>query len=330
MKKLRALILTITATLACLGLRAQTDPVLTQYFQAPTFYNPAMAGSTDLLRIRGGSRLQWIGIHGAPKDFMATGDIPFKLINRRWGGGAVLFQESIGLYKTLNIGAQLSGRQKIGKGYLTAGVQVGYLTQSFQGSKVEIPDGDDYHESGDEAIPSMDVTGSTVDIGVGLGYSHKWIDVGLACTHVTSPTIKMKREGSEGSSSGTEAEEFQFKFDRTLYFTAISNIPIKNTLFEVIPSVLVRSDLRTVQADVTARVRWKKFLTAGIGYRTQDAVSVLLEGEYKGVTLGYSYDYATSAIMRASSGSHEVWIGYSLKLNFGEKNRNKHKSIRVM
>ncbi len=34
--------------------------------------------------------------------------------------------------------------------------------------------------------------------------------------------------------------------------------------------------------------------------------------------------------MRASSGSHEVWVGYSLKLNFGEKKRNRHKSIRVM
>ena len=93
---------------------------------------------------------------------------------------------------------------------------------------------------------------------------------------------------------------------------------------------MVRTDLKRVQADITARLRWKKFLTAGVGYRTNDAVSVLIEAELKGFTLGYSYDYSTSPIMRVSSGSHEVWVGYSLKLNFSEKNRNKHKSIRIM
>ncbi len=308
---------------------AQTDPSLTQYFQAPTFFNPAAAGRTDLLRIRGGSRMQWVGIDGAPRDFIATADVPFKLFNRRWGGGATMLQENIGLYKTFSINAQLSARQKIGKGFLTLGVQVGYLTQSFQGSKVEIPDDDDYHEATDEAIPNIDVSGDHVDLAVGLAYSHKWFDVGLSCSHLLSPTINMRREGDQGSGS-SEEQSFEFHFRRNLYFIASSNIPIKNTLFEVLPSVMVRTDLQGVQADITARVRWKKFLTAGIGYRTQDAVSVMLQGEFKGITLAYSYDYATSAIMRASSGSHEVWVGYSLKLNFGEKNRNKHKSIRIM
>jgi len=317
------------AVLTAPAARAQTDPNLTQYFQSPSYVNPAAAGATDLLRIRAGSRLQWLGIDGAPRDFMASADVPFALFGRRWGGGLTMFQESIGLYKTFSINGQLSARQKIGKGYLTLGVQFGYLTQTFKGSEVEIPDDDDYHDSNDEAIPTFDVEGNHFDMAVGLGYTHKWFTVGLACSHLLSPVIKMQREGSQGAGSSDE-QYFEFKFRRNLYFTASSNIPIKNTLFEVLPSVLVRSDLQTVQADISARVRWKKFLTAGIGYRTNDAVSVMLEGEFKGITLGYSYDYSTSAIMRASSGSHEVWLGYSLKLNFGEKNRNKHKSIRVM
>ncbi|MCM1310314.1 MAG: PorP/SprF family type IX secretion system membrane protein [Bacteroides sp.] len=308
---------------------AQTEPNMTQYFQAPSFINPAEAGATDLLRIRGGFRMQWLGIEGAPRDFMAAADVPFQVFGRRFGGGVTMFQESIGLYKTFSINGQLSARQKIGKGYMTLGVQFGYLTQSFKGSEVEIPDDDDYHDSNDEAIPTMDVEGNHFDMAVGLGYTHKWFSVGVACTHLLSPKIKMQREGEQGGGSSDE-QYFEFNFRRNLYFIASSNIPLKNTLFEVLPSVMVRSDLRSVQADITARLRWKKFLTAGLGYRTNDAVSVMLEGEFKGIKIGYSYDYSTSAIMRASSGSHEVWLGYSLKLNFGEKNRNKHKSIRVM
>lgn len=325
----KRLLYILIALFAALGSAAQTDPSLTQYFQAPTLLNPANAGATDLLRIRAGARLQWLGIDGAPQDFMATGDVPFQLAGRRWGGGLVMFQETIGLYKTLNLGVQLSARQKIGKGYLTFGVQASYLTQSFQGSKVEIPDDDDFHEGNDEAIPTMDVAGQHLDLALGLGYTHKWFELGLSCTHLLSPTLNMTREGEQGAGS-SEGERYEFQFDRNLYFTAQSNIPIKNTLFEVLPSLMVRSDLRTFQADITARVRWKKFLTVGVGYRTRDAVSLLLQGEFKGFTLGYSYDYATSAIMWASSGSHELWVGYSLKLNFGDKNRNRHKSIRVM
>ncbi|MDE6428850.1 MAG: type IX secretion system membrane protein PorP/SprF, partial [Muribaculaceae bacterium] len=178
-------------------------------------------------------------------------------------------------------------------------------------------------------IPTQDVTGQGFDMNIGLTYTHRLFTLGLACTHLLSPQVKMRREGSEGS-SGSGEQEWLFPFDRTLYFTAESNIPIKNTLFEVLPSLMVRTDLASFQADVTARLRWKKFLTAGLGYRTQDALSVMLEGEFKGITLGYSYDYSLSPIMRATSGSHEVWVGYSLKLNFGEKNRNAHKSIRLM
>ncbi|MBD5364095.1 MAG: PorP/SprF family type IX secretion system membrane protein [Bacteroides sp.] len=305
------------------------DPSLTQYFQAPSLFNPAAAGSTDLMRIRVGSRMQWIGIDGAPRDFLATADVPFKLINRRWGAGVAMVQETIGLYQTLSMGVQLSGRQKIGKGYLSFGLQAAYLNQQFKGSKVVIPDDDDYHESTDDAIPTQDVTGQGFDMNIGLTYTHRLFTLGLACTHLLSPQVKMRREGSEGS-SGSGEQEWLFPFDRTLYFTAESNIPIKNTLFEVLPSLMVRTDLASFQADVTARLRWKKFLTAGLGYRTQDALSVMLEGEFKGITLGYSYDYSLSPIMRATSGSHEVWVGYSLKLNFGEKNRNAHKSIRLM
>jgi hypothetical protein len=56
----------------------------------------------------------------------------------------------------------------------------------------------------------------------------------------------------------------------------------------------------------------------------------MVAAEFKNFFIGYAYDYATSAIAKASSGSHELVIGYKLKLNFEDKNRNKHRSIRIM
>ena len=46
---------------------AQNEPIFTQSWALPTLYNPGAAGDTDFLRIRGGARLQWVGIPNAPK-----------------------------------------------------------------------------------------------------------------------------------------------------------------------------------------------------------------------------------------------------------------------
>lgn len=309
-----------------MAVSAQSDPALTQYFNVPTYYNPAAAGQTDLLRMRGGSRLQWIGIENAPRTFLATADMPFKLFGKRFGTGLVVEQESIGLYHTLLLDAQIGYQKKLLGGVLSAGLQIGIVNETFRGSDVIIPDNDDYHDSTDEAIPTSDLAGTSVDLGLGVWYTHRLFYAGLSCTHVNSPRITMSMEGSES----TQDRNYEFKFGRMAYFIAGSNIPVKNTLFELIPSVLVKSDFTFTQADFTVRARYNKFLTAGIGYRTQDAVSLILGAELRGIYIGYSYDYPTSAIVKASSGSHEVWVGYSMKLDLSEKNRHRHKSIRIM
>ena len=51
---------------------------------------------------------------------------------------------------------------------------------------------------------------------------------------------------------------------------------------------------------------------------------------YVELKMGYSDDYPVSAIVKATSGSHEVFLGYSLKIDFSNKNKNKHKSIRIL
>lgn len=304
-------------------LRAQVDAQFTQYFEVPNYYNPSAIGNNDYLRIRAGTRLQWIGIPKAPKTFLITGDMPLKLFNKRFGLGLVLQQESMGLYKNMSAGVQAGYKLKLWKGQLTIGVQLGLIDESFKGSEVVLPDDDDYHQGSDDAIPTTDIRGTAFDIAAGVFYTHRWFWAGISATHLTSPTITMSTDGSE-------AKNYEFKAGRVLYFMGGSNIPIKNTLFEIQPSVLVKSDFTFTQAEITGRVRYNKFLTAGVGYRLNDAISAMLSAEFKGFFLGYSYDYPLSAISKASSGSHEIFAGYSLKLDFSEKNKNKHKSIRIM
>ncbi len=92
----------------------------------------------------------------------------------------------------------------------------------------------------------------------------------------------------------------------------------------------MKSDFGFTTGELTARARYRKMFSVGVGYRWNDAVIATLSADIKNFFIGYSYEYATSAIRQASSGSHEVFIGYSVKLNLGEKNRHRHKSVRIM
>ena len=324
--RLRLLVLLLLPALATVEAMAQADAQFAQYFEVPNYYNAGAIGTTDLLKIRGGMRMQWVGISKAPRTFLVAADMPFKFLGKRFGVGLVMQQESMGLYKNMNLGAQIGYKLKIFKGVLSIGAQIGFVDQSFKGSEVYIPDDDDYHESSDEAIPESDIHGNAFDVGFGLMYTHKWFWAGISGTHLTSPSVKMNAESGEGGSE----RNYEFNIGRTLYFMAGSNIPIKNTLFEVMPSVLVKTDFTFTTGELTARCRYNKFLTAGLGYRWKDAVYLVLAAEFKNFYLGYTYEYATSAIAKASSGSHEILAGYSLKLDLSDKNRHRHKSIRIM
>lgn len=323
----------LPAVLGFVPAYGQTDAQLSQYFAVPGYYNPAAIGLSDLINIRVGSRLQWVGIDNAPRDFYALADMPVKLFGKKClGVGLIAQYQSAGLFRNNIIGLQAGYKVKLFKGELTAGFRVAYASESFRGSQLYLPDNDDAHEGQDDALPDRDVSGTAFSMGVGVWYTHKWFWAGLSTTHVNQPSIGFGDDNSSSGTTGngTETKNYEIELRRSIYFMAGSNIPIKNTLFEVMPSLMIKSDFTTWRAELTGRVRYKKFLSAGIGYRYDDALIAMLAAEFKGFYVGYSYDYPLSAINKASSGSHELVAGYALKLDFSDKNKNKHKSIRIM
>ena len=300
-------------------LKAQVDNQYTQYYMVPGYYNPSAIGNTDYIHITLGSRAQWVGIKHAPLSFVGLADMPFKFLNKRFATGVSINQTSMGLYSGLNASAQLAYKHRLFGGTLSGGFQVGLVNEKFKGSEIIEIGG----EEADDAIPKTDVSGNALDLGVGLHYQHKYWWSGISATHLTEPSVEMKAEGNE-------EDLYIFEAGRTYYFMAGGNIPIKNTLFELQPSVFVKTDFNLFQAEATMRVRYNKFITGGVAYRHNDAVSLVAGVEIKNFVVGYSYDYPISDISKATSGSHEVFVNYNVKLNLGEKNKNKHKSIRLM
>jgi hypothetical protein len=67
----------------------------------------------------------------------------------------------------------------------------------------------------------------------------------------------------------------------------------------------------------------------GLAYSPSNSVTVLLGGNFHGVTIGYSYELYTQGIS-FKNGSHELFVGYQTELNFAKKGRNKHQSVRIL
>lgn len=321
--KLRIMLMVASVMLLPAVAHAQFDSQLSHYWAVPTYYNAGAVGQIDYIRVSGVGRLQWVGIDNAPQSFIALADSPFKFLGKRIGAGVVIMQESAGLYSSLNATAQVAYKHKLLKGELSIGLEVGLVSETFKGTEVYIPDDDDYHESSDDAIPTTDVNGTAFDLSLGVMYTHRLFWAGVSVKHVTQPTVTMT------SSSDTETQ-YEFETGRTCYFMAGSNIEVKNTLFEIQPSMLAKTDFTFFSAEITARAVYNKMFSGGLAYRWDDAVSVLLGAEFKGFYIGYCYDYPISSISKASSGSHEIMLRYNVKLDMSDKNKNKHKSIRIM
>lgn len=297
-------------------LRAQQEPQISQYWALPGYTNPAAIAQGDRLTVGALDRMQWVGVTNAPKTFLATAETPFKLIGKKHGVGVIVVSDQAGIFASTDFALQYAFRMKLWRGELALGIRAGVTSQSFDGSKVDIPDTDDHDPSAD-AIPRTSVSAMGFDAGAGAYYSDSRFYAGISAMHLPQPELDLD-------------ENSYIQLKSVYYLTVGCNIALKNPLYELQPSMLVKSTLQTTQVDVTCRLLYNKVVWGGLNYRLGDAVSLLIGAELKGIRFGYSYDIGTSALARASGGSHELFASYMLKLDLQSKSKNKHKSIRIL
>ncbi|MDR1259732.1 MAG: type IX secretion system membrane protein PorP/SprF [Tannerellaceae bacterium] len=305
----------ITLTTLADSVRAQYDAQFSQYFMAMGYYNPGYAGVNDDLNILGLHRRQWIGMPGAPQTTFFNISMPLAISSVNTGLGVTLFSETIGLFSNSHISGQFAVKRNLFGGTLSIGAQIGITSISFDGTKVDLGESG-YHDQEDEAIPKTEVNGMGLDINAGLYYTHKKFYIGIASTHLAEPQLDLE-------------ENITTYIERTYNLTGGYNIQLKNPLFELQPSVFMKTDLQTFQLDVTARMVYNKMFSGGLSWRGYEAV-VLLGASLGNIEVGYAYDFPTGPLLKASSGSHELMIRYRMKLNKVKTGNYRHKSVRIL
>lgn len=186
----RLLAATLLTVVVAIGALAQSDAAMSHFWMGQGYYNPAAAGELNAIRLTLGSRMEWVDFKRAPMTFYLTADMPYKLLEQKFGVGVKAEFERIGLFTNTRIGAQLAWKRKIGKGVFSVGIQPGIYSQTFRGT--EIVTSKEQDENPDEAIKKETLSGTAFDANVGVYYSAPKYWVGFSVTHVTSPSIELK------------------------------------------------------------------------------------------------------------------------------------------
>ncbi len=299
---------------------AQFDPQIGHYMVFPTAYNPAAAGEGDMMKVAGAHRMQYVGINNAPMTTWFSFTSPFVIGKTRHGVGVRFMNDRFGLFTNQTFFVEYAYRQKLGKGYLAIGVDLGFINVGFKGDSVNLSklSGSDYFYTDDDVIPKSSKSGMSFDMGVGLQYSTSIWWVGASYSHVTMPKVDIDDKTDvtvRGTMYVTGGYKYRFKNNR-------------NWMLQ--PSAILMSDFRSWDLNLTLMCDYKDRFRWGAGYDVAGSVNVLLGVDIiSGLQLGYTCEFPTGKLMRESYGSHEIYLAYSFDI-LKPKRTNKYKSVRYL
>ena len=282
---------------------AQQEPQFSHNMYNNMGINPGYAGLRGAINATGLARQQWMGFRDAednrinPETYLLNVDSPIPLLR---GGMALGFmQDKLGYENSVGVKISYAHHFKLHGGKLGIGVQAGFLDKRIDfGRLTPITDGDPVLIGGEEENRIF------ADFALGaffLSKNNSWAGLSISQAWQTSAQI------------GNANHQLR----RHAYFTGGYNMVLPtNPAFELSPSVLVKTDLASVQIDVNAMITYNKRFWGGVSYRLQDAVVFLFGLNIEQISVGYSYDFTTSPLGRRgrSFGSHEIMLQYSFDL----------------
>lgn len=300
--------------------RAQFDPQIGQYMYLQTAFNPAAVGENDMLRIAGMHRMQMTGITNAPMTTYFMVGSPFVIGKTKHGAGIRFLNDKYGLFTNQTLHIQYAYRHKIGKGYLSAGIEAGFVSVGFHGDSVNLQmlEGSEYHITSDQAIPFGEKSGMGFDLGAGIYYSAPTWYAGISYSHATQPAIEW-----------TDSTTIHLR--GTMYASGGYIWRLRaNPQFKLQPSALLMSDFRGWDLTLAMLCEYNDKYRWGLSYRIMSNVAVILGMEIvSGLQIGYTYELPTTKLLLESYGSHELYLAYELDI-LRPKRTNKYRSVRFL
>ncbi len=292
----------------------QQDPQWTHYMFNHVNYNPGAAGLGGAICVTGIYRSQWMGFEGAPTTMNLNASMPIDALH---GGIALgLMRDEEGYLKRTNVKLSYSYHLEVGDGKLGIGAYFGFLDVGISGQEWVDPGGGD--GSIDPIIPQSEGNSIAMDAGIGALYRATNWYAGISMTHLP---------GLENQIAAfTNLAQSQH-----LYLTGGYSWELAPE-WTLMPSTLIKYDLASISLDATVLAMYNNKLWAGVGYRLEDGIPILLGYQLNDqLRFGASYDVGTSALSGDnSSGSFEAFVNYCFTIEIPPKEPTRYRNVRFL
>ncbi|PIP54195.1 MAG: hypothetical protein COX07_06630 [Bacteroidetes bacterium CG23_combo_of_CG06-09_8_20_14_all_32_9] len=290
MRKLKYILLFLFFTEIAFSQQIQ---MYSQYMFNDYVFNPAVAGTKDYYQVKSNNRYQWIGITDAPRTYILSVYGPHR--TRDMGFGGYIFNDVTGPTSRTGFYGSYAYNVRIKDDLrFSSGLSLGILQYKIDGSKIIL------HDQYDQTLSDGLYIDYMPDANLGLYLYSSTYTFGIAVNQLFNNSIKFK-----------EVEQLGINKIKSHFMITGSYIYQINDDFDVEPALMLKFvSPAPIQADINARIIYKKIAWLGFSWRTKDALAVMIGYNFKDqLIFGYSYDIATTDLKKYSSGTHELMIG---------------------
>lgn len=258
-------------------------------------FNPAYAGSREVMSFTALYRHQWAGIEGAPSTISFNLHTPLR--DKDYAVGFQVINDRSGVTHTTSVYGDYAYRMPIGNGRLSMGVHAGATFHRVGLTAINFFDPADPAVQGDLArwLPN---------VGLGLYYKTDMFFAGLSVPQLIQNTL------SPDHLTGVSAKQSRH------YYAMVGQVINlgESGNFKLRPSALLKYvESGPVQADLNLSLLMMERFWLGSSYRTDETIAFNMEVNISGqLRLGYAYDLPMGILGEYTSGTHEILLGFDL------------------
>jgi type IX secretion system PorP/SprF family membrane protein len=285
------LILILAAAMGITG-QAQDFKYYTQYMFNGLAINPAYAGSGDYINITGDIREQWVGIKGAPSTQTLAAHAPVQ--NDLFGLGILIINDKVGVITQQEVAVNYSYKVAFPHYTLSLGLKLGFnnLYARYDQLVLDNETDENFRHNAKAFLPVF---------GFGAYLKADAYYAGFSIPHL----YKFVHP---------KYDDLNINLDRLVFLTG-GYLYQASEDFMVKPSILMKANFgSSLEFDFNANVYYKEDYCVGLSYKSFNSLALIFEyGIHRKYYIGYSYDMATTALIKNQAGTHE--ISFNIYLN---------------
>ena len=303
---------------------AQQVPMYSQYIMNGFLVNPSFAGRDGYTTVNLTVREQWVGMAGSPSTYAASfqtrilknsyisksTSVRKNIVKPTKGGrvglGGYLFNDNNGIMR--RTGGQVAYAYHIPMAKLNDSPNTLSFGLALTAYNYAINTDGVIYDHDDPYLNSYDRSVFITDFNFGANYTTSKYYVGFAMTNLLRGSLIFA-----DTSSNNRSELGHY------FLTGGVKIPL-NGEWRLEPSAFIKSSdmmFSAIQLDLTSRVYYKDDYWAGLSYRTNDALIMMIGLKYDKFYFAYAFDFALTDIRTQSLGTHEITVA----VKFGESAR---------